>query len=190
MINNRVISDLYGLVEESHVVIFEDLLRRHGKGLVLDLGCGARNPSGNKSELVDFLIEMDLSNEAHDFFSKLSLPSNSIFVKADVRKQPFPDSSIDLALMLGLYGCCVPVKEYVRFKVLPKEKWLGYVSDCQDAILKETQRTLSPSGLLISSNSAWGQPIEKTIPQFEKYFTITGIHPGNERYLIVGRPTK
>lgn len=181
-----------GLIAKEHIPIYIELLKQYGKGTVLELGCGPKDPSKNISTWVDSLIEMDVGKTACEFFSGITLPKNTFFIKGDIRDQPLPDSSIDLTLMIGSYGDCIPYYEYTnpKYKDIKYEEVHNLTNQSKNKLITETNRTLKPKGILIVSNSTMNQKPEETLPKFEKYFDTLDTYIGEERYLILARSNK
>jgi len=111
-----MLDDKYGLLDSDHVNIFEDLLIQYGNGIVMDLGCGSRNPADNKSKLVKTLIGVDGSEFVNQELAKESLPDNFSFFLEDICDMPFKDNYADLVLMLGIYTALPPKKLYEQLK--------------------------------------------------------------------------
>lgn len=191
-----MLTEKYGHIEEEHIPIFESLLKKYGYGIVLDLGCGDINPKG-KSKLVNILIEFDIRNSAKKYFSfSPNSLKNTSFIQGDVRKQPFANLSIDLILMLGIYGDCVPYAEGAEYvKKFPDisqslTEFKKQFKVSQEKLLAETVRVLKKEGNIIVSNSIIRQPIEETIKKFSDYYDITEVYSTDERYLLLGRVIK
>lgn len=175
---------LYGNLEYMHVEIFEELLKKYGKGIVLDLGCGPEFSAKYTSKLVGTLIQMDCSEGAREnYFANRELPKNSYFVTGDVRQMPLKNETADIALMLGIFGTCIGniTSQNYLYASLCRNQFLF---ENQEHFLRETSRVLKLEGIVIVSNSIERQPIEETKEQFQEYFKILNIHEGQKRYLM------
>jgi len=183
-----MIDDKYGLIDSSHVELFENMLRKYGNGIVLDLGSGPRNPRGNKSELVKKLICVDGSEYVKQEMEKEDLPKNCSFVFSDICKLPFKDNYADLVLMIGIYTALPPKKLYEE----SKEKFSSfqdYVNNTNKLMLTEAHRVLNSDGHLIASLKEHKKSIDTQINEFSQYFDIIKVYSG-ERYLIEAKYKK
>jgi ubiquinone/menaquinone biosynthesis C-methylase UbiE len=179
-----MIDDKYGLIDEKHVKIFENLLLKYGKGIVLDLGSGPRNPQGNKSQLVKKLICVDGSKQVEKEIKKEKLPNNCSFVFGDVCDLPFEDNYADLVLMIGIYSAIPPKELFIQ----SRKKYLSfqdYVKNTQKLMLQEAQRVVKPTGHLLASLN--NKSIIKQLGEFKGYFNMSNVYKG-ERFLIEASP--
>ncbi|MFA6072814.1 MAG: class I SAM-dependent methyltransferase [Candidatus Woesearchaeota archaeon] len=178
-----MIDDKYGLIDSLHVELFEDLLRKYGSRIVLDLGCGPRNPLGNKADLVKKLICVDGSEYVKEQMKKEKLPENSSFVFGDITNLPFKDNYAKLVLMLGIYTALPPKKLYVQSKN-KFSSFQEYVANSQSMYLKEAHRVLKPRGFLIASlRDSKEFTIASQVRAFSNYFDVLNVYEG-ERYLL------
>ena len=189
----------YGLIDETHLELYEQLLREYGQGTVLELGCAHPDILEAKKDLVGTLIGVDNLKDWDEAgivpFMGHSLPQNISFVPADATQLPFTSNSVDLALLIGIYsnvsaynGNSKRVTHGISDPEESGKAWISFLDDEKDKLVQETARVVRPNGKMILTGSLETQsaPPDKASEHFERQGFNTESYIGEERYLLVG----
>lgn len=182
----------FGLVDVELEPVVEQELTRYRHGSVIDVGCGpVVEHLRNKASLVDKLIGVDNNSEVVLALQNQAIPHFE-FRQADATALPFADSSVDLALLFGVYNDCRDdsIFDRIQRRDLREGELAEITRAKRDLLLPEISRIISPTGTVLVANSSKRSPLAKVKPVFERYFGEIDVHQGPQRYLMVCRYKK